>query len=48
MYLHINTAFIAKLYVEAYNSLYLIKINAKAYNHGIANNKVEILKMAIT
>ncbi|ESU22632.1 hypothetical protein FEDK69T_18880 [Flavobacterium enshiense DK69] len=48
MYSHINISYSIKLYAFTYNLLYLFKINAKAYNHGIANNKVEILKMAIT
>lgn len=48
MYLHIKITYLIKLYAFTYNLLHLFKINAKAYNHGIVNDKVEILKMAIT
>lgn len=34
--------------LKTYNLLYILKINAKAYNHSIANNRVKIIKIAIT
>lgn len=33
MLLHINMFYLKKLYVFTYNLLYLLKINAKAYNN---------------
>lgn len=33
MLLHIKMIHLKQLYAFAYNSLYLFKINAKAYNH---------------